>query len=45
MRMRSVWRGAISFGLVTIAVRLYTAVEEHDFRFNQVIVRDAGRSR
>lgn len=43
MRMRSVWRGAISFGLVTIAVRLYTAVEEHDFRFNQVHRADGGR--
>uniref|UniRef100_UPI0039BEDF5C non-homologous end joining protein Ku n=1 Tax=Lentzea alba TaxID=2714351 RepID=UPI0039BEDF5C len=41
--MRSVWRGAISFGLVTIAVRLYTAVEEHDFRFNQVHREDGGR--
>jgi DNA end-binding protein Ku len=43
VRMRSVWRGAISFGLVTIAVRLYTAVEEHDFRFNQVHREDGGR--
>jgi len=43
MRMRSVWRGAISFGLVTIAVRLYTAIEEHDFRFNQVHREDGGR--
>ncbi len=43
MRMRSVWRGAISFGLVTIAVRLYSAVEEHDFRFNQVHRADGGR--
>lgn len=43
MKMRSVWRGAISFGLVTIAVRLYTAVEEHDFRFNQVHREDGGR--
>ena len=41
--MRSVWRGAISFGLVTIAVRLYSAVEEHDFRFNQVHREDGGR--
>ncbi|GLZ28323.1 non-homologous end joining protein Ku [Lentzea sp. NBRC 105346] len=43
--MRSVWRGAISFGLVTIAVRLYSAVEEHDFRFNQVHREDGGRIR
>jgi DNA end-binding protein Ku len=43
--MRSVWRGAISFGLVTIAVRLYTATEEHDFRFHQVHREDGGRIR
>ncbi|XVS60643.1 Ku protein [Actinosynnema sp. CA-299493] len=43
--MRSVWRGAISFGLVTIGVRLYTATEEHDFRFHQVHREDAGRIR
>jgi DNA end-binding protein Ku len=43
MVMRSVWKGAISFGLVTIAVKLYTATEEHDFRFNQVHREDGGR--
>ncbi|KAA2247682.1 Ku protein [Solihabitans fulvus] len=43
--MRSLWTGAISFGLVTIAVRLYTATEEHDFRFNQVHREDGGRIR
>ena len=43
--MRSVWRGAISFGLVTIGVRLYTATEEHDFRFHQVHREDGGRVR
>lgn len=41
--MRSVWRGAIAFGLVTIGVRMYTATEEHDFRFNQVHREDGGR--
>jgi DNA end-binding protein Ku len=40
-----VWRGAISFGLVTIGVRLYTATEEHDFRFHQVHREDGGRIR
>ncbi|GDY28548.1 non-homologous end joining protein Ku [Gandjariella thermophila] len=43
--MRSVWRGAISFGLVTIGVRLYSATEEHDFRFHQVHRKDSGRVR
>jgi DNA end-binding protein Ku len=40
-----VWRGAISFGLVTIAVKLYTATEEHDVRFHQVHRDDGGRIR
>ena len=44
-RMRAVWKGAISFGLVSIAVRLYTATEEHDFRLHQVHAADQGRIR
>lgn len=32
--MRSMWKGAISFGLVNIPVRLYAATEERDVRFN-----------
>jgi DNA end-binding protein Ku len=43
--MRSVWRGAISFGLVTIGVRLYSSTEEHDYRFHQVHRKDNGRVR
>jgi DNA end-binding protein Ku len=39
------WRGAISFGLVTIAVRLYKATETHDFEFHQVHREDGGRIR
>lgn len=31
--MRSIWRGAISFGLVHIPVRLYTATEDRDVHF------------
>ncbi len=31
--MRSIWRGAISFGLVHIPVRLYTATEDRDIHF------------
>jgi DNA end-binding protein Ku len=33
---RAIWRGSISFGLVTIPVRLYTAVRKHDVRFREV---------
>lgn len=43
--MRAVWKGAISFGLVSISVRLYTATEEHDFRLHQVHKADQGRVR
>ena len=43
--MRSIWRGAVSFGLVSIGVKLYTATEDHDIRFNQVHATDGGRIR
>lgn len=33
---RPVWRGAISFGLVTVPVGLYTAVRSKDVRFRQL---------
>ena len=41
--MRSIWRGAVSFGLVSIGVKLYSATEDKDIRFNQVHVTDGGR--
>jgi DNA end-binding protein Ku len=41
--MRSIWRGAVSFGLVSIGVKLYSATEDHDIRFHQVHVTDGGR--
>ena len=31
--MRPIWRGAISFGMVTIPVKLYSATEQKDVRF------------
>jgi len=31
--MRSIWRGAISFGMVSIPVKLYSATEQKDVRF------------
>ena len=31
--MKSIWKGSISFGLVTIPVRLYSAVKEHAIGF------------
>jgi DNA end-binding protein Ku len=41
--VRSIWRGAVSFGLVSIAVKLYSATEDHDIRFHQVHKTDGGR--
>jgi DNA end-binding protein Ku len=41
--VRSIWRGAVSFGLVSIAVKLYSATEDHDVRFHQVHRTDGGR--
>ena len=43
--MRAIWKGAVSFGLVAIAVRLYSATEEKDIRFHQVHRDDGGRIR
>src|SRR5215210_930098 len=41
--MRVVWRGTISFGLVTIPVRLYVATESKNVPSHQVHVPDGGR--
>jgi DNA end-binding protein Ku len=43
--MRSMWKGSISFGLVTIPVKLYTATEQKDITFRQVHREDGGRIR
>jgi DNA end-binding protein Ku len=43
--MRSIWKGAVSFGLVSISVKLYSATEEKDIRFHQVHREDGGRIR
>ncbi len=43
--MRSIWKGAISFGLVSISVKLYSATEERDIAFHQVHRTDGGRIR
>jgi DNA end-binding protein Ku len=43
--MRAIWRGTISFGLVSIPVKLYTATEAHDVSFRQVHAEDGGRIR
>ena len=41
--MRSIWKGAISFGLVSIPVRLYNAVSKKSLSFNQLDDRSMAR--
>ena len=41
--MRAIWKGAVSFGLVNVPVRLFSATQEHDIRFHQVHRADGGR--
>jgi DNA end-binding protein Ku len=40
---RSIWSGAISFGLVNVPVKLFTAVRKKDVRFHQLHEKDGGR--
>jgi DNA end-binding protein Ku len=40
---RSIWGGAISFGLVKVPVKLVTAVRKMDVRVHQLLRRDGGR--
>ena len=42
--MRSLWKGSVSFGLVSIPVKLYSATGGHDLRFHQVHGRTADGS-
>ena len=37
---RAIWRGAISFGMVSIPVKLYTATESKDIAFRQLVAED-----
>ena len=39
----AIWSGAINFGLVTIPVKLFTAVRTNDLRFNFLHKKDKGR--
>ncbi|WP_211879450.1 non-homologous end joining protein Ku [Pseudarthrobacter albicanus] len=41
--MRSIWKGAIAFGLVKVPVKLYAATEDHDIGLHQVHDADGGR--
>jgi DNA end-binding protein Ku len=41
--VRAIWKGAVSFGLVSVPVKLYAATESHDISFRQVHAKDGGR--
>ncbi len=43
MAAHAIWSGAINFGLVTIPVKLFTAVRTSDLRFNFLHTKDQGR--
>lgn len=43
--MRSIWNGAISFGLVSIPIKLVNATESHAISFRQIHLDDGGRIR
>ncbi len=42
---RPVWRGSISFGLVNVPVKAYTAVRDHDVHFHQLEKKSGSRIR
>ena len=42
---RAIWSGSISFGLVNIPVKLYSAISEKSVRFNQIDRRNGARIR
>ena len=43
--MRALWKGAITFGLVNVPIKLYPATEDHDVSLHQVHDADGGRIR
>ncbi|MFI1607206.1 Ku protein [Streptomyces griseofuscus] len=42
---RTIWSGAISFGLVTVPIRVVSATEDHSIHFHQYHLADQGRIR
>ncbi|WP_374946738.1 Ku protein [Agreia sp.] len=43
--MRAIWKGAVTFGLVNVPVKVYAATEDHDIALHQVHDEDGGRIR
>jgi DNA end-binding protein Ku len=42
---RALWKGAVSFGMVSIPIKLFTATDEKDISFNQLHKTDGARVR
>ncbi|MFE9628062.1 Ku protein [Streptomyces sp. NPDC006527] len=42
---RTIWSGAISFGLVTVPIHIQSATEDHSIHFHQYHLEDMGRVR
>jgi DNA end-binding protein Ku len=42
---RTIWSGAISFGLVTVPINVVSATEDHSIKFHQYHLEDMGRVR
>ncbi len=40
---RAIWSGSVSFGLVNVPVRMYSAIDEQDLHFHYVHAKDASR--
>ena len=40
---RAIWSGSISFGLVNVPVRMYSAIDEQDLRFHLLHTKDDSR--
>ena len=40
---RAIWSGAITFGLVNVPIRMYSAIDEKDLRFNLLHIKDGSR--
>ncbi|MFE6337391.1 Ku protein [Streptomyces sp. NPDC057806] len=45
LHVRSIWNGAISFGLVSIPIKVVNATESHAISFRQIHTEDGGRIR
>ncbi|MDN3268700.1 Ku protein [Streptomyces sp. MA15] len=43
LHVRSIWNGAVSFGLVRIPIKLVNATESHSIPFRQIHIEDGGR--